>query len=145
MVGTGRVAAGLALTMALLLIAAASAQAAHAGRRPHLVAHPKHLKPGEQFEVRGSGFAPGEEVFIAECSDRGSFGFPLECVEGVEENGAEAVVGEDGRFSVSMLAAPCPVGEIERRRPRRWCYVGSLGGMPEDEFTLEPSTIISVR
>ena len=87
---TGRVAAGFALTMAPLLASAAGAQAAHAARRPHLVVHPKNLKPGEQFEVRGSGFAPGEEVFIAECSDRGSAGFPLECVE--EENGVEAVV-----------------------------------------------------
>ncbi len=139
-----RVAAGFALSVALLLASAGGAQAARSGRGPHLVAHPRHLKPGQQFEVRGYGFPPGEEVFIAECSDRGSFGFPLEC--GEEEGGVEATVRADGTFSVAMLAAPCPEGESEaRRRPRRWCYVGVLGGEPEDEFFLKPSTVISVR
>ena len=138
----GLVGAAFAVSMALSAAWVASASEAKA-KRPHLVVHPKHLKPGEAFGVQGSGFPAGEEVVIGECSDRVSSGFPLECGEG--ENGGLATVGSDGSFSVSMVADPCPEGETERPHPRRWCYVGVLGRSGEDTFFLKPYAIISVN
>jgi hypothetical protein len=115
--------------------------AAEAKPRPHLIVHPKRLKPGERFEVRGFGFPPGEELAIAECSNRLSFGFPLECAG--EEAFAVATPESDGSFSATMHAETCPVGEAGRAR--RWCYVGILTGSGEDTFELKPTAVISVR
>ncbi len=133
-------AAGFALTMALFVAPAAGAQTARARQRPHLVVHPRHLKPGQQFEVRGSGFPAGEEVAIGECNDHGEQFFPLEC----DETSAEVTVAENGDFSASLTAETCPVEE-ETGRSRRWCYVGVFDRGGEDEFGLKPYVVVSVR
>ncbi len=135
----GRAAAGAALTVALLAMAAAGAQAARR-HHPHLVVHPRHLEAGEQFEVRGFGFPAGEEVALGECNDHAEQFFPLEC----DETYAEVTVGESGVFSASVTAETCPVEE-ETGHARRWCYVGVFDRVGEDGFGLKPYVVVNVR
>ena len=90
--------------------------------------------------MRGSGFAAEEEVAIGECNDHGEQFFPLEC----DETYAEATVGENGSFAVSMTAETCPAEE-ETGRSRRWCYVGVFERSGEDGFGLKPYVVVNVR
>jgi hypothetical protein len=139
-----RAATGVALTIALLGLAAMTAGGAQAAKRhrPHLVVHPRHLKPGEQFEVRGSGFPAedqGEEVELSECFNHGEQLFPLEC----DETFALATIGKEGGFSTTMTAEACPADE-ETGRTRPWCYVGVTVSGVEDEFALRPYAVVVV-
>ncbi len=138
----GWAAAGVAVTVTLVATMAVMAGGAQAREvpRPHLVVHPKRLKPGEQFEVQGSGFQPGEEVEIGECATRGEQFFPFAC----DENEVVATVGADGNFVASMHAEVCPVNE-ETGRARKSCWVGVFGGEPEDSFWLRPAVAVTVK
>jgi hypothetical protein len=140
----GPAAAGVALAVALLALLALVAAGAQAARRPrpHLVVHPTRLKPGEQFEVRGSGFVEeaGEEVVILECDSHGERFFPLECAETF----VEVTVGAGGEFSATMTAEACPFDE-ETGRSYRSCFVGVSDHEGEDGFGLKPWARVSVK